>query len=126
MDISEIKPTEREIEIMFPNGDPSGIMVTIMSPDDARMKTIIRRVTDKNLELKRKNKTPSAVEIEENETALVGATIVDWNWSKSDLTLDGKKPDCTPVNVRKVVSTVPWFKAQLAEELGDTKSFFTT
>lgn len=125
MEISEIKPSERQIEIHLPNGNPSGITVTVMSPDDLRMKTIIRKITDKNLELKRKNKTPSALEIEENEIALVSATVVEWDWSKSELTLDGKKPDCNVLNVKKVVSTVPWFKAQLAEELGDTKSFFT-
>ena len=125
MDISKIQPIERIIEIKHPvSGADLGISVTLMSPDDERLKPVARMINDKALHLRQRNKTFTSAEIEENTMKLMVTTIIDWNWHGKDVTFEGKKPDFTPENVRNVLSKLEWFRKQVDEELSETKSFF--
>ena len=78
-DIANIKPNEQTLEILHPSSDePVGIRVTLMSPDDPRMKTIKRKITDFNLQKQKRGKVLKAVEVEDNEIALITATLTGW------------------------------------------------
>lgn len=124
-ELTELKPKEIEFEILNPaTDDEIGITVKLMSPDDDRMSSIKRRVTDFNLQKQKKGKTIKAVEIEENEIELLAATLTDWDWHGEDVKFHGEKPDFTIQNVKKVLKEIPWFKSQVNEKLDDEKGFF--
>lgn len=126
-DIANIKPNEHKFEIMHPATDePLGISVTIMSPDDPRMKPIKRKVTDFNLQKQKRGKTLKAVEIEDNEISLLFGTIIGWDWHGEDVSFKGEKPEFNPKNVALVLKELPWFKKQVNDELDDEKGFFST
>ena len=130
MDISELTPSENTVEIKHPATDEKlGVRVTIMSPDDERMKAIKRKVTDFNIQKQKRGKTLNAVEIENNENALIIATMTGWEWygkddKGEDVSFEGKKPNFNPKNINAVFKKLPWFKAQVSEVLDDEKGFF--
>ena len=125
MDISAIRPSERTIEIKHPvSGENLGIRVTLMSPDDERLKPTIRAINDKAIYLKQRSKSFSADEVEANNIRLMVATITGWEWYGKEVSFKGKKPECTPENIREVFTVLEWFKKQIDEELSETKSFF--
>ena len=124
-DIAEIKPNENTFEILHPETDePVGIRVTIMSPDDDRMKPIKRRITDFNLQKQKRGKTLKAIEVEDNENALVASTLTGWNWYGEDVTFNGEKPEFTMKNVIAVLNQIFWFKKQVNDEIENEKGFF--
>lgn len=126
MDISKIVPIERAIEIKHPvTGVNVGISVTLMSPDDERLKPVIREINDKALALRQKNKNFSIDQVEENNMKLMLTTILSWNWYGKDVNFKGEKPEFNSANVKLVLNTLDWFKKQIDEELAETKSFFT-
>lgn len=123
MDIASIQPGERAVEITHPaSGEPLGIKVSVISINDERMTKITRTLTNRGLELRKKNKTPSAEDVENNQIALLQGAVVDWNWG--DNKFHGSVPEFTPENVRKVLTELKWFRAQLDEALGDERGFF--
>lgn len=126
MDISNLTPDELSLEIRHPaTDDKLGIRVTIMSPDDPRMKASKRKVTDHNLQKQKRGKTLKAVEVEENENALIIATMTGWEWYGDDVSFEGEKPDFTPAMIKAVFTKLPWFKTQVSEVLDDEKGFFS-
>lgn len=124
--IFDIKPTTRKIDILHPETEePVGIKVTVRSGDDEAMKGIQRRITNRALELRKRNKTFSADEIEDNQINLVAAAIVDWDWTDSDMRFpDGSIPDFNARNVREVLENLPWFRSQIDEAIGEEKAFY--
>ena len=126
-DIANIKPNEHEFEITHPKTDePIGVSVTIMSPDDPRMKSVKRKVTDFNLQKQKRGKTLKAIEIEDNEISLISAAMVSWNWHGKDVCFKGETPEFNPKNIAIVLKEHPWFKKQVSNELDDEKGFFST
>lgn len=126
MDLSKIKPAERTIEIKHPGtGENLGIRITIMSPDDERLKSITRQINDKALYLRQRNKSFTSDEVEANTMRLMVTTILNWEWYGKDVTFEGTKPDFNAENVKRVLTSLEWFKKQVDEELSETKSFFT-
>lgn len=119
-------PIEKTFEIGAPNtGEPVGIRVTLMSPDDPRMKGIKRKISDANLKKQSRRKTLKTVEIEKNEIELFSAAMTGWEWYGDDVVFQGKKPDFTPKMVAKVLTVLPWFAQQISDELDETTDFFT-
>lgn len=125
MDIATITPTDRKIEILHPStGEALGLSITLISPDDPRMRKIIRRITDQALSKRQKNKAFSAEEVETNQIALMTEAVIGWDWYGADVSFHGDKPEFNAINVRKVIAELPFVRAQLDEEMGETKSFF--
>lgn len=138
MDISGLTPGERTIEIMHPaTGLPLGVRVTICSIDDERLKKIKREINDERLKQDQRNKPPKTDEIERNAQKLLWTAARNWEWynpsgNEGDDGYDAdempafhdEQPDFTQRNFNAVTSELPWFAAQLHEEVGDTKSFF--
>lgn len=124
MDICEIKPVEREIEIVHPkSGEPLGIKVTVLSLNDPKMASLKRRIINQRLDLERRGKTFKADDIEENNVSLLIAAMVDWKW-EGESTFMGEKPEFNEKNIKAVFKAIPWFKNQISEAVGDEESFF--
>ena len=125
MDISTLIPSERLIEIKHPVTEQNiGIRVNIISLNDDKMKQIRRRFINKRLELEKRGKSFKADDIESNEIDLLIACIVGWDWYGDDVKFGDFKPEFNEMNVRKVLNTLPWFKEQISEAVGDDKAFF--
>lgn len=123
-DISAIAPSTRTFEILHPGtGAGLDIFVTVLSLDDEKMKKIQRRLTDRLLEMRRKNKSMTAEEIETNQINLLVEAITDWEW-RNKANYKGTKPPCDVANVKAVLSDLVWFRKQVDEQVGDTESFF--
>ena len=128
MDISELSPQERIVDILHPGtGEPLGIKVTLLSLLDERMKRIKRRLTDSRLVLDQKGKKFKASDIEENENALLFEAMTAWVW-EGDATWKGEKPEFNRKNVTEVLTSPKheWFKNQLMEAVSDEQSFFSS
>lgn len=126
-DIATLKPVEDTFEVLHPvTEEPIGIRVTTMSPDDERMKIAKREIQNFNLQKQKRNKTLKAVEIEDNETKLLSATVTGWEWYGEDVSFEGSKPEFNIKNVKKVLTSISWFRDQLNEHLDNTKGFFST
>lgn len=123
MDISTLVLNDRVIEIKHPVDDSNlGIRVVLVSLDDDKTKQIRRKFINKRLELEKKGKSFRADDIEENETDLLIASMVGWEWYDADF--HGEKPAFNENNARKVLTELPWFKKQISEAVSDEKAFF--
>jgi hypothetical protein len=127
MDIANIQPSERVIEIHHPadENELMGIRVTLISITDPRMKKIKRKIQDAKLKLDAKGKSFKSEEIEENANEMLFSAMTGWDWYGKDATFKGKKPEFNRASVFDVLTTVEWFADQLTEAITDEKSFFT-
>ena len=140
-DISNIKMTDRMVEIVHPGtGEKLGIRVNIISIDDERMMKVKRGITDRRLYLEARGKTFKADEIEENKNNLLLAAIIGWEWYAQEAVKDdngkviiearecpqfnGEIPEFNRRNVTAVITDLPWFANQINDAIGETDSFF--
>lgn len=127
MDISAIQPNSRVVEIKHPGtGEGLKIFVTLVSQDDAQVRPVRRQLNDRVLQQRQRGKAVIASELEHNAVVLIRASIVEWDWSKSEMTWKGKKPDCNKETVTEVLTELVWFRDQLDEALSDDRAFFQT
>lgn len=123
MDLADLKPCERIIDILHPaNGEEIGIKVNILSINDSKMNKIKKRIQTKKLEYERRNKSFNLEDIEENEMDLIITAITGWDWGTN--LFHGVVPEFNENNVKDVLKELPWFKQQIVEAIGDEKSFF--
>ena len=126
MDISNIKSSERIIEILHPKtGEELGISVTVMSYDDDRMKKIRRKILDRRLHLEARGKHFKSEELNENANDLCFNAMTGWEW-RGDAVFHGKKPEFTRASVTAVFEELSWFRDQIDNAIGDEKAFFAT
>jgi hypothetical protein len=124
MDLANLKPVERMIDILHPStGEKIGVSVTVLSINDEKMAAAKRRIQNKKLELDRRGKTFKADDLEENEMELLTTAITGWNW-EGDVDFHGEKPAFNEKNVKAVLKELTWFKQQIMEAVGDEKAFF--
>lgn len=124
MDLANLKPVERMIDILHPStGEKIGVSVTVLSINDEKMAAAKRRIQNKKLELERRGKTFKADDLEENEMELLTTAITGWNW-EGDVDFHGEKPVFNEKNVKAVLKELTWFKQQIMEAVGDEKAFF--
>lgn len=124
MEICELKPVERALEIKHPSTDEDlGIKVTLISLNDPRMSAIKRRIRIQRLEQERRGKAVNLDDVEKNELDLLTAAMTGWDWS-GNITFHGEKPEFNAENIKAVFKELPWFKDQIAEAVGDEKGFF--
>lgn len=116
----------RQVDISHPvTGEKTDLWVRIVSYQSERCKAAQKRMADKALRDAKRNprKVATAQEIEDRTLDLVVAVVVDWNAER-----DGKPLECTPENVRAVVSDPNlWFIAkQIDMEADDEQSFLSS
>lgn len=124
MDLAEIKPVERVIDLYHPStGEPIGIKLTLVSLYDPKFEKIQRSILNKRLALEVRGKTFKAEDLKENENELLVALVDGWDWQEG-VVFHGEQPAFTPANVKKFFAENPWFKEQLMEAVNDQKDFF--
>jgi len=125
MDLSEIKPVERMIDIIHPStGEEVGLKVTVVSIDDERLKRVKRKIQDESIRLQNKNKSFKAEDIEDNRLKLVFAAMTSWQWV-GEATFHGEKPEFNLKNVKELFKELPWVQEQIENEVSDQAAFFT-
>ena len=125
MDIDDISTGDITSEILHPvTEEPVGIRVTLMASTDKRLTSIKRQIQNENLKRQNRRKTIKASEVEENENALLAATIVSWDWYNA--VYKGEKPDCTPKMIKEIFVAKPWFRQAINDLLEAEADFFTT
>lgn len=126
MDLSSLKPTERQVEILHPGTDEElGIRITLVSINDERLKKAKRRIQDEKLRLEVRGKNFKSEDIEENAIELDFAAMTGWEWYGKDVNFNGSKPEFNRANVKAVFESLPWFQRQVEEAISDEKAFFT-
>lgn len=131
MDIANLKPVERTIEIVHPaTGEPIGIRVGLVSLDDDRLRKVRRAITDERMRLEQRGKSFKSEDIEENARKLLYTAVIKWEWysvsgKKEDTcNFNGEVPELTQKNFYAVIDALPWLATQLNEAIGETKGFF--
>jgi hypothetical protein len=127
MDIADISPTERTIEILHPRTkEPVGIRVVLVSLEDDKLSKLKRKIQDRKNGLEARGKHFKAEEVEENKNELLFSSMVGWEWY--DATYKGEKPAFTRAKVYELLNDPArvWFRDQLLIELGDTEAFFAS
>lgn len=125
VDFSELKPTERVIEIKHPATDePLGLRFKLMSFDDDRMKRVRRQLRDKSISLGKKNKAFSAVDEEDNANTLMFTAILEWEWHGTMLDKVGEQPEFNQRNFNYIIEQLVTVKNQLLEVFNEDKDFF--
>lgn len=124
MDLSELKPSERFIEILNPKtGLELGVKVSLISINDDKLKKVKRRIQDEKLRLEARGKSFKSEDIEENRNTLIFNALSGWEWS-GDTKFHGEKPAFTEKNVKAVINELSWFREQLEEAISDEQAFF--
>lgn len=125
MDLSNLKPADRIIEIVHPATEENlGVRVTVMSITDERMAKIKRRFQDERLRLEQRNKTFKAEEVENNLYELTAAAITSWEWYGPDVNFKGEKPNFDKYKAMQIFKELPWFHKQIQEAIGAEEDFF--
>lgn len=125
MDILELKPSERIIEITHPKtGENIGVRVSLVSVDDEKLKNIKRNIKDKQLRLEARGKHFNAEQIEDNTFDMMFVAMTGWEWY-GDITFgDLKNPPFNEKNVKAVLKACSFFVDQIDKEVADTQAFF--
>lgn len=138
MDLSVIKPTERNIEVKHPGtGEPIGVRISLISMDDDRMKKLRRSLTDQAQKAAQKGKALLADDLEANSNLILWTAATRWHWYnptgkegdegyEADAMPDfhGEVPEFTQKNFMAMITELVWIKRQLTEELDELKDFF--
>lgn len=139
MDFNELKPAERQIEILSPGKQVAiGVRVSILHIADDRLKKLKRSFQDERYRLESKGKQFKAETFEDNANELAFAAMTGWEWynptgAKGDKGYDetkaanwkGEIPAFTKKNVFDMFDALPWFRDQIGKEIGDDEAFFT-
>lgn len=123
MDFSEVKLSERVIDILHPKtGEESGIKVTLLSIEDAKLKRVKRKIRDERMRLEARGKSFKSEDEEENLDNLLFAAMTGWSWG-GEAVWRGEKPEFNLKNVRDVFENFVSFRQQIAEAVEDTSAF---
>lgn len=120
-DISSIVPNERTIDIKHPaTSEHIGLKITLLPASSAPVLAAQRKMINERLQ---RDVKATAERMDANRLALIEAAVAGWTW-EGDLTFEGKKPEFTPENLRKVLKKLTWLRDQIDQELGNDAAFF--
>ena len=109
------------VTILHPGtGDPTSIKITVASMDSEKYKQISMKVQNEQLKYAMKNRGKTTAErIASNSLEILVWVTVAWEGLA-----EGDKPvPCTPENVRRVYTELPFIREQVDEFLGDRRNF---
>ena len=130
-DLNSLKPVMADdgavLQITHPESEEiiEGMAITLLGQDSKVYRKI--QLAKQQAALNRISKGKKAVDFDAEKLAedsiddLVKLTVA---WE--GFTLDSKKLDCTPENVRKVYNEWSWIKEQVSEFVADRANFFRT
>lgn len=115
-----------EVEIRHPvTGEKLGLSVRVASYQSERVKKVQRKLANVAMREQRRNPKKAATvdEVEEKAHDIMVAAIISW----SGFERDGKPLDCTPENVRAVLSNPDlWFIAEQIDKAAEDQQGFLT
>lgn len=131
MEIGELKPQTRDVELLHPKtGEPIGVRVSVLSIEDEALKSVKRQILNGKLTAEQKGKHLKADDIEGNLDAILLAAVKEWCWynptdnDDNHPTLDGERsPELNPRNLKKLLA-VESLRAQVNEAISDTQAFY--
>lgn len=122
MDIFDIAPQSRTIEILHPaTSEPTGLKVSLLPMSDDKIESVRRKQL--NRRLNSRNTKVTAEQLEAESMELLIASITGWEWSGT-ASFQGEKPEFTPDNVRRVMKAAKWVRDQIDREAGYAEAFF--
>lgn len=123
MDLGNIKPVEKLVEIVHPGtGEKTGVTVTVVSLSDKATNDIKRNFQIRKMECERKGNILGYDEQNEYYNELLMACVTGWDWK--DNIFHDKPPVFNKENLKAVLDELDWFKNQLLEAVTDESSFF--
>ncbi len=125
MDLATLTTDLATIDILMPGkNEPTGLKITLRSKDSDEIKAVNRRWQQKALKGGRNRMTVE--DIEANTLEILCAAVASWEWTGKAM-WDGRKPECTPENVKKVLEHKgAWFiRDQIDQALADERLFST-
>lgn len=123
MDLSNIKATDREVELRHPATDEGlGMYFQLRSPHSDEVRKAERAWLNKRLAKKKQNLT--AESLEAAAEAKIEAAVSGWRF-EGDVEIGGEQPQFSPQALRSLIRDHVWIRQFLDEELGDMAGFFT-
>lgn len=127
MDLSEVKPQSRSIQIKHPaTQELTGLTITLLPSSDERIKAAKRKHLNARLHSRRQKVT--AEQIEQASIDIICVAVDGWVWGKDaggeQAAFEGGQPEFSDINLRKVLKKLDWVREQIDEELGDDAAFF--
>lgn len=123
MDFSEVKLSERVIDILHPKtGEETGIKVSLVSVEDAKLKHIKRKIRDERMRLEARGKSFKSEDEEDNLDKILFTAMTGWVWG-GEAIWRGQKPEFNLKNVKDVFENFISFRQQVAEAVEDTSAF---
>jgi hypothetical protein len=120
MDLANIKPVEKEYEVVHPATDePTGLVLTLACVHDERVKAGIREANDWLL---KKGKDATKADEDEHDNRIAAAYIVDVRFER-DAVWNGKTPAYSKSLALEIASN-PAIKQQMIKETARIKDFY--
>lgn len=110
------------VNIVRPDtGEPTNIKIAVAAPDSEKHRQVSMRIQNEQLKFSLRNKGKATAErlAATGLELLVGVTV---GWE--GIAESGDPLQCTPENVRRVYTELPWIREQVDEFLGDRRNFF--
>jgi hypothetical protein len=125
-DIASITPATATVEIKHPaTGERIGLTIHLLSDEAPPMRDLKRKFDTETL---RNRGKLTADKLEHRILERLVTATESWEWGTDDkgdeCSFDGEKPECTPVNVRKIYKAKPWLRDQVTEAMADDAEFF--
>lgn len=97
------------------------VTITLHGPDSTVLRTARRKWQNKQLSegVKRRKMNVSAEQIESQAMELLIVATAGWEY----LAFGGEEPECTPANVRKLYTELPWLREQVDEFINERSNF---
>ena len=123
MDLAKLTAVERTVEILTPSKQETGLFVTLVGPDDAKLKRIKEATANEMLSLQAKGKAIKADKLEYNRRMVLFTAMTGWEW-KGEAAFDGEKPEFNQKNVFEVFEKLPWVLNAIDSYFDESESFF--
>lgn len=128
-DFNTVETTDHSIEIVHPGtGEPIGLRVTLRPNTAPEVKAIEKKWMDSGLKNASKRVPLTAETVERRALDMLVALVGGWQWVEDAEgkpgSVNGEQPECTPVNVRKLLTDYPWLKKQIDQEAAVDSAFF--
>lgn len=118
--LTEAQEAGTDLELKHPaTGKPLDIVLRVVSYESERCKRVRRVAMDRALKSQGRRQV-TAYEIEESTRDLVASAIVGW----SGMEYQGAALDCTPENVKRILTEFPWIGEQVDAVAQDRAAFF--
>lgn len=123
-DITQIKPTTREVPLLHPGTmEEMGLVFILRSPHHPEVRAVEREW--QNAQLRRRNLDITVEQFEASRVKTLTAHVEGWYWVEgSTNTIGGEQPDFTRAACSKLIRESAWVKDFLDGETNKTARFY--